>query len=164
MHSGKTTCADHLISTHNFKPYKFATPLKNMLRCLGMGDDEIERSDKDRPYDLLCGKTPRYAMQTLGTDWGRNMIGDDFWCNIWKARVLGLHAVTNDDCRFPNEAKAVHDLGGIVIRVYRPGCGPSNHPSELEIASIQPDYEIENTSTKVDLYAKLELLLKELAS
>ncbi len=47
-------------------------------------EDKIEGSLKAKPCSLLAGKTPRHAMQTLGTEWGRNCIGDGFWINLWR--------------------------------------------------------------------------------
>ena len=43
-----------------------------MLYQLGLGEAHIEGALKEVPCELLGGKTPRYAMQTLGTEWGRD--------------------------------------------------------------------------------------------
>jgi hypothetical protein len=63
---------------------------------------------KDTPLERLGGITPRRLMTSLGTDWGRNMIGDDLWLRMadywlqlqrrFSARVVIL------DVRFENEA------------------------------------------------------------
>jgi hypothetical protein len=61
-------------------------------------------------------------MQTLGTEWGRDLIGPDFWVGIWEAKVRQLLRggvnVVADDCRFPNELAAALRLGGSHARIY----------------------------------------------
>jgi hypothetical protein len=74
-------------------------------------------------------------MQTLGTEWGRGWIHEDLWVELWRKHV-GYHLsiggkVVVDDSRFPNEAKAVHALGGKLIRIRREGLQTGTHVSEL---------------------------------
>lgn len=58
------------------------------------------------------------------------------------------------DCRFPNEAQAVKDKGGIIIRIDRPGVNPINdHPSETGLDNWKFDYKIANLS---DIYTLKE--------
>ena len=33
------------------------------------------------------GKTPRYLMQTLGTEWGRMMVDGDLWVELCCVRI-----------------------------------------------------------------------------
>lgn len=131
---GKSTAADYLIMSHGFVRVKFAGPLKAMLRAVGMGDAEIEGDLKERPHPLLCGKTPRYAMQTLGSEWGRDIIGPDFWIGLWDRTVCDVldHGgkVVVDDCRFENEAGAVRRLGGTIVRLTGRASGIGGHQSE----------------------------------
>jgi hypothetical protein len=152
--SGKSTVARHLVEAHGFTLVKFAGPLKGMMRALGLGDREIEGDLKEQPHPLLCGKTPRHAMQTLGTEWGRTCIGPDFWVN---AAMENVHAVLDqggsvviDDCRFYNEGEAVRALGGEVIHIRRPCVGPvSAHPSES--LGARPSHLFLNDGTEDDL-------------
>lgn len=145
--SGKSTAAKILVEQHGFTLVKFAGPLKAMMRCLGLGDREIEGDLKEHPHDVLCGKSPRHAMQTIGTEWGRNLIGSELWVNVameaaWKVLDQGGRVVI-DDCRFLNEAAAIKQAGGTVIRINRPGVGPVNgHVSE----QLPPhDFEVFNS-------------------
>jgi len=119
--AGKSTAANYLAQHHGYEIVKFAAPLKNMLRAIGLTDSEIEGHNKERPCDLLCGNTPRHAMQTLGTEWGRDCIGEDFWVGVWRAKVkrllgAGVNVVT-DDCRFANELAAATELGGVRVHI-----------------------------------------------
>lgn len=109
--------------------------------------------------------TPRYALQQLGTNWGRNCY-DDVWIEyaLRVARRLeeggcyydvrtGLRFTTEvegvmearknvviSDVRFKNEVKALREAGALVWRVRRKGYEEPrwNHPSETEQTEI-PD-------------------------
>jgi hypothetical protein len=160
--SGKTTAADHLISYHRFERVKFAGPLKDMLRALGLREREIEGDLKEVPCMLLGGRTPRHAMITLGTEWGRDMIHPDLWTRLalFKAESIlnrGVSVVI-DDLRFINEYEALKAAGGTVLRISRPGVGPlSSHLSES--FGFPPDHVIENSGSLDDLADRLESAL-----
>ena len=162
--SGKTTAADYLVNAHGFICIKFADPLKSMLQPLGLTLDDIEGEGKERPHPLLCGKTPRFAMQTLGTEWGRDMIGPDLWVNIWTKRAYTAlrnnQMVVADDCRFENSAAAVRALGGTIIRLEGRMCfaGPATEWHGSEGLEWKADGEIENDGTIADLHRKLDAL------
>lgn len=149
--SGKSTVADILVREYGYARVKFADPLKNMLRAIGLGEAEIEGERKELPCALLQGKTPRHAMVTLGTEWGRDMIGSNFWTGLWLNAVGDVWAtgrnVVVDDCRFPNEAEVVHGLGGEVWRVRRAGQVPRGHISESGVDALDWDHEILNDVT-----------------
>jgi hypothetical protein len=133
--SGKTTCAKYLADKFRFGVLSFASPLKRMLSAITSIDD------KEATPPVLCGKTVRHAMQTLGTEWGRYLIGPDIWIRAAEReyhRILstGVRGVTIDDARFDNEAQLVHELGGLVIELDRPGSARMAHVSEC---GISPD-------------------------
>ena len=67
------------------------------------------------------------------------------------------------DCRFENEAQAIKDRGGVIIRIDRPGVKPiNNHPSETAIDHWPFDYKIANVSDLVSLRFTVENIYKEL--
>lgn len=155
--SGKSTAARHLVEKHGFVLVKFAGPLKAMMRAIGFGDADIEGEFKERPHYLLQGKTPRHAMQTLGTEWGRECIGPDFWIVLW-ARTVGDvldqgGKVVCDDCRFDNEATAVHDMGGTIVRLTGRGGIAGGHSSEA--GGWLADVEVANDNEPSDLHARV---------
>lgn len=119
--AGKSTAARHLISNHGYTLVRFADPLKNMLRAMGLNEREINGDLREEPCELLDGQSPRLAMQTLGTEWGRNTISPDLWVNLWRSQVRTLHLldkpVVVDDMRFPNEHRYVKSLDGLVIKI-----------------------------------------------
>jgi hypothetical protein len=158
--SGKSTAAEYLDRHHGFVRHRFAAPLKDMMRALGLTERHIEGDLKEVPCDLLCGRTPRWAMQSVGTEWGRDLIHPDLWVSIWKARALasleaGLNVVA-EDCRFPNEADAVRALGGRVIRLKgRGGIGGSHASENLP----EPDMTVWNNGPLEILHARLDGLV-----
>jgi hypothetical protein len=112
--------------------------------------------------------TPRLALQTLGTEWGRRMNP-----NLWVSSCLNHIRQTDNpkhsisDVRFVNELTCIQEGGGVVVRLTR-GSRESSHPSELELESIpfeSFDFVVHNLSTKEDLYRSLdEIMLKVSAS
>lgn len=142
---GKSTLAGRLERHHNYKRLRFASALKGMLHVLlsSAGLDEVDEyldgSKKEIPIPQLGGKTARYLMQTLGTEWGRALISPNLWVEVTKAaiqrEVEAGRRVVVDDMRFAGEYEAIITLGGKLIRVERevdfPIETPANgHPSE----------------------------------
>lgn len=145
--SGKSEVARRLIEEHGYTPLKFAEPLKYMLWALlsqctpsGMGriDDWLEGGLKDETHPVL-GHSPRYLMQTLGTEWGRDTVGAEMWTSIWKRKAqTALEAgckVVCDDLRFNNELDCITELGGEAWTIIRPDVAVSyDHRSEGALA------------------------------
>lgn len=161
--AGKTTAAMHLVKHRGFHRVRFAGPLKAMMAALGLDQTEIDGDRKELPCDLLCGKTPRQAMQWLGTEFGRNLIGPDLWIRAWQAAVAAQPAgvpVVVDDCRFPNEADAIRVLGGTLVRIERPGAGTASvHESEQHV--LPYDRILQNTTTEWNLRASVDVLIRD---
>ena len=143
--SGKSVCADYLCSHYGYTKIKFAGPLKMMLKQMGLTDEHLEGALKEQPCDILAGKTPRWAMQTLGTEWGRDLISENLWGNVWAHRAKQLlltQPVVTDDCRFQNEAERVQKMGGMVVRVLPPDSSQSTGTAARH-SSEQYDYEVD---------------------
>jgi hypothetical protein len=153
--SGKSTIADILEYDFGFVRVKMAGPLKAMLRAIGMSDVHIEGELKHSEQPMLCGKTPRHAMQTLGTEWGRKCIGENFWTGLFTEAACdvidNVGKVVCDDVRFANEADTIRRIGGMIWGVTRPGVASGKHESETGIAEIEPDHVIVNGGTIEDL-------------
>ncbi len=160
--SGKSTASKYLVDKHGYQLVKFAGPLKDMLRAIGLSEAQIEGELKEEPCEWLHGATPRHAMQTLGTQWGRACIGPSFWIELWVRRVNQIIAeggrVVVDDCRFPNEADEVRKLGGVVWRLVGRGGIAGSHESEAGCG--RPDMEIRNTHGIDDPHYLLDTFLR----
>lgn len=155
--SGKDTAAA-VLEAHGFQNVKFAGALKAMLHTLlaYQGADEttcrrmIDGDLKEVPTPLLGGKTPRFAMQTLGTEWGRELIGADFWLSTAMTRAATGDTVITD-VRFPNEVEAVMNSGGTVIRllvegrtVFEGGGEGEGHASETLMDALPAHVSVTN--------------------
>jgi hypothetical protein len=148
---GKSTVAAYLENELGYARVRFAGPLKDMLRALGLSERHIEGDLKEVPCELLGGKTPRQAMQSLGTEWGRDMVADDLWIRAWADR-LPVGPVVAEDVRFPNEAAAIREKGGLLIRITGRGGIAGGHASEANRLDV--DVEIENTGSLAQLKAR----------
>lgn len=166
--SGKSTAAAILARDFGYVRLKFAGPLKSMMRALGLGDDEIEGSLKEQPCALLGGKSPRYAMQTIGHEWGRLCMGEEFWSGLGyesACRVLDEGGrVVFDDVRYENEARAIRRLGGQVIGLRRPGaaCLGGGHASEA--MAFDPDGRVLNDGPEDVLAHRLAGAIRRLGT
>ena len=119
--------------------------------------------------------TVREMLQKLGTE----AIRDGLHTNAWVNALFADYQVVEDlngkgfqianwndypnwiitDCRFPNEAKAIKDRGGKVIRVNR-GQIDSTHPSETSLDNWEFDYVIDNNEGIKELTEKVRVMLK----
>jgi hypothetical protein len=147
--SGKTTVADMLHNQYGFIRRSFASPIKEMLETMGIPQKYIYDVDyKETPVPGY-GKSARHMMQTLGTEWGRELVSQNIWVKAMESRINGCMRgddVVIDDVRFPNECAMVHALKGKVILVHRPGLAPDAHASEAGVSGSDIDDEIRNSS------------------
>lgn len=171
--SGKNTVADMIPGPK----VAFAEPLKRFCgEVFGFTREELygpsearERPSKSFARPDGTPLTARYALQTLGTEWGRNC-DPDIWAKAGVAEALrcGEHCqyVTITDLRFTNEAKLVREAGGQVWRIRRGDGAGMTHASERDVWAPEMaqhvTYEIDNNGTFAELAervcASLELL------
>lgn len=103
--------------------------------------------------------TPRMALQTLGTEWGRRL-NHDLWAKAW-LRHIQARPDTKwcvNDLRFENELTAVYSVGGLTFRLLR-GEKKFNHPSENAIATLVVDGVIRNDGPIGALYDTIDAML-----
>jgi len=135
--------------------------------------------------------TVRQLLQKLGTDAIRDQVHLNAWVNALMSdyKLLDYQYIEDgkvsrngfsdypnwiiSDCRFPNEAQAIKDRGGLVWRINRPlditsdramasaiSLQAQRHPSETSLDSWQFDYIIQNSGTLEDLYQQVLEALK----
>ncbi len=162
--AGKSS-AGRIFRLCGYKIHPLAEPLKQMLMALGLSEEDVNGYGKELPHPLLLGKTPRKALQLLGTEWGRNLIGDEVWLNVWNERRSMSPLVVVDDVRFQNEFDYLKDRGAHIIRIVRPGITKSKHThaSEQAHASFECDDIIFNSGTYRDLQDQVSGLIKQFA-
>lgn len=161
--SGKSTASAFLVS-QGYTLVKFAGPLKAMCRAIGLTDEHLEGSLKEVPAKMLQGRTPRYFMQRLGAEFGRDLIGPNFWSDLAKIAIERTLAeggsVVIDDCRYPNEAGVIRSFGGEIYKLTGRGGIEGAHSSEQ--FDFVPDYEVANHGSIQDLHGRLERLIGRL--
>lgn len=139
--SGKDTLASYLVEHHGFVRIGLADPLRKFVSDItGIPlEDLMDGPTKETPLEWLNNKSPRVLMQTLGTEWGRELIDPEMWLKvahqaIRRARQDGAPGVVIPDIRFDNEAWFTKACGGEVFKVVRDGAAPvSAHVSEAGI-------------------------------
>lgn len=167
--SGKTTASDHLVNNHNFIRVKMAGGIKEMLRALlvyaGVPTEDVpnylEGRFKEQMSGVLDGNTPRHAMQSLGAEWGREQMGEDFWVNITYSRITKLlsegRSVVVDDVRYPNELEMLKELQARAVWVQRREVTVrSVHSSEVSLNRDDFDSVIYNDFSRNDLYEDID--------
>ena len=140
--SGKSTAAKE-IAEHTFchgaqdflyQTVSFAGPMRRVILSLlveqGVDHDVIHAHMHDGALKEVpipgVGKSFVELAIKIGTDVGRNWLGEDTWTKLWERdarRYMGATyhpLVLADDVRFPNEAAAVRRLGGVMIGIDRP--------------------------------------------
>jgi hypothetical protein len=173
--SGKDEAAKVLVEEHGFTRIAFADKLRDFLYALNpiinptperyfvahlapkrlrevidlYGWDGYKETDH---VDEIRG-----LLQRLGTEAGRQTLWDSIWID---AAFHGLDPAGNyvvTDCRFPNEAEAVRQRGGKIVRVTRSGVGPANgHPSETSLDDYKFDWELDNSGTLEEYHQLIE--------
>ena len=103
------------------KIYHFADYLK--MICVDLFDlteKQVYGTDADKNTQTKYGMTAREFLQYFGTNVMRK-IKDTIWVDVTLKRILAQQPVIAiiPDVRFPNEVDAIHDAGGMVIRLNR---------------------------------------------
>ena len=127
-----------------------------------------DRSGKERTLAGF-GASPRQLLQTLGTEWGRQMVCHDIWLRVayWRweqAAAAGLGLIVIPDVRFENEARQIRSEGGEVWMIHRPGVEPvAAHSSEAGLPLKLIDRLIVNDGTVDQLRERVEATFSRVA-
>lgn len=120
--AGKTTIAEHLMATHGFNRIGFGDHLKFCASCMfDLKHAQIFGDLKDT-VDERWGQTPRRILQKLGTEVARE-IHSEVWVRPLIDQIMANHPSKKwvvDDLRFPNERKALEEMGASFVKVIRP--------------------------------------------
>jgi hypothetical protein len=160
---------------------KFAGKLKEVASTLTgipiykFEDQEFKKETLpvfwDYPVELapeqihMATMTVREFLQKLGTEAMRNGLHPDTWVNALMSEFIPYSAIGSQyeevaskwiitDTRFPNEARAIKQRGGVVIRINR-SIDNGSHPSETALDNYSFDYIIDNNGTIEDLIASV---------
>lgn len=176
MGCGKDSATDLLINHPAFRceHIAFADPIRQIGKIFGFSMKQMTDRTLKETNDDFWHFSPRYFMQKVGTEMFRNQLRDDVWIELLKRRLIDLkkpyeveigfpksvmgtrRIIFITDVRFPNEAKAIRDIGGTIVKISREGFnkkGDDLHPSERFISQIPADYTIENKAASADEWA-----------
>jgi hypothetical protein len=129
-----------------------------------------EMKSDDYPYGNLPAPrsgpmTIRELLQIMGTDIFREQVYGEVWSEAPFRQPWGdENVVLMPDCRFPNEAFAVEDHDGLLIRINRTRPTEMNadqHASETSLDDFPFDYVYQNDGTLDDLESWLIGLLMD---
>lgn len=163
--SGKDTAAAGLVAA-GWTRQAFADPVRAMALAIDPLVEWDVFSHNPVRLSLLVAKRGwhvskqcpevRRLLQVIGTDAVRVHLGEDAWVQAFdRARDRRADTVATD-VRFPNEAHHIQRMGGIVIRIDRPGIGPVNgHESEILVDGVVTDAVVVNDGTPEQLRARV---------
>jgi hypothetical protein len=162
---GKDTSGALLVERYGFRKLAFADSLREAVATLNpiipLAAGPIRYTDLlDAVGYEEAKKEPevRRLLQVMGTEVGRNIFGQDCWVQALALRLQDDPRPPEEqrtvvtDVRFPNEAAAIRQWGGKVIRVRRldgqngepfDSGIDRNHPSEAFVDSLPVDYEFD---------------------
>jgi hypothetical protein len=158
--SGKTTAAEIAAAMTGGVVKSLAQPLYDMLEVLRTGDWP---ADREQPIPGL-GRSRRQLLQTLGTEWGRDLISPTLWVDHLTHRCRWLSAkqvVFVPDVRFDNEAAAIIEAGGKVWGITGRGGIAGSHSSEDGIRWAYVSRWLDNQSTLDDLRSQITTAVQE---
>lgn len=145
--AGKSTVARCIRYKYGYKILSFAQPIKDMLISMGLREYDVNDPDLKEVVCTEFTKSPRYMMQSLGTEWGRELISDRIWITCLEQRISPYMDYVIDDVRFQNEAEFIRSKGGKIIHVERTRMDNGDlHVSEAGISDEFIDTTIKNLS------------------
>lgn len=150
MGAGKDTLASYFIREHGFVRVGFADALKDEVRTRLPRTLALIGGTDSADY-VLDHKPPliRALLQEYGTQ-VRRRDDPNYWINRWVDRLpTGDVTIVTPDVRFENEAQRIVNLGGMVVRVERPGYHGNGHESEQLVWAYS--HVFQNTGTVEEL-------------
>lgn len=161
-HSGKDTAASHLVNgPRRYKQYAFAQPMKEACKVIFGWDERHVNGVLKDVVDPRYGTSPRKALQTLGTEWGRDIINPSIWLIRAQIEIAKHRDLVITDVRFDNEAELIRSSGGIIVKVTREDTtGVMAHSSEAGIKWELIKHVVTNNGTITDLHVWINLIVK----
>jgi hypothetical protein len=164
---GKDSAANRLVDKHRFIRVSWADSLKDAARIIFHFDNEQLFGSKKEVVDNRWGFTPRWALQTFGTEACRDIIDDNIWIKSAWLRIEDIQRTNPKanfvipDVRFQNEAEFLLEKGAQLWKIDRdiPPDDFSQHFSETALDDFSGwTGVINNNGSLQDLYTKVDQL------
>ncbi len=152
---GKSHVARQIAKIAGGDHVSFASSIKLGLFVMGLGCNE-----EDKRAEVYNGHSGRDLMRSLGTEWGRKVIGEDVWIDVLFQSLerSESHLTIIDDVRFANEAQAIKSEGGIVVELIRDGIEYNyEHETEIGLEISDIDEIIDCSDAEMACYKILAL-------
>ncbi len=145
--AGKTLFGNPYLASHGFKMVNFADILKHKCRAdFNLTPEHTDGQLKEVPNPKIGDQTPRQLMIDIGQLYRKFSIDGAYWLNAALDKINLMapeQLVYVGDCRFKNEANAIREKGGIIVRLERDDSlniyKASKDPSECDL----DDYEFD---------------------
>lgn len=149
--AGKTELARILYTHFEYEPKIFAGKLKDIASVLtGLPIDYMYRREKKDMFLVEWGMTVGELQQKLGTDAVRRGLHENTWVIALMVDYKQGEKWSVSDLRFRNEADAIRNRGGILVRIDGSRTGPGgrdpSHISETALDNYHTwDYRFDNS-------------------
>lgn len=171
--AGKSTLAQMIREIVPSQPMSFADPIRGALKAMFnfQFDANFEPdATTEQKNELLLpfATTARELMQTLGTEWGRNMVDKHIWIRVfnedWQRWGGSTRLTVVPDLRFKEELDYIKPKKSLCIYVVKTdfdNIGPQEpkHASENSLAYSDFPHIIINDGTLEDVEKKLWVLV-----
>lgn len=132
--SGKDTMAEMFIEKYGFIRLSLADQIRRVtIEATGLTMSTLRSHRyKDDPLENFNDKTPRQLTIEIG-DAIESVLGCDIWTNLLQRKIEDSDShVVIPDIRTKQQAKWIHDIGGILVRIESVG-DASFHPIENQL-------------------------------
>ena len=138
--TGKDWIVENIARPLGFFQFSLAWHFKNWLVATGQATWE----------EVFITEPPhvRHLLQQEGTEKGRNVYGDDIWCEATLSwintlkKYNGINHVVIADVRFYNELKFIQSIGGQVYRIVA--------PNRAAASKLSPEARLHISETQLD--------------
>jgi hypothetical protein len=150
--TGKDTFANYLLQSLSWlapdikaRKIPFAWKLKEIAHGLfgwaGVREPEFYDTPEGAAYrDIEIPElemTPVQLWVALGTPAVRENVYDRTWIDYVLKTDHGVDVLIVPDVRFPNETIAIHEAGGTLVKIIRPGVGPRRTVADWALVGYQ---------------------------
>lgn len=154
--SGKDTAGAYIVANYGYTRIAFADKVKECLATLlGVSVAWIEQHKNDKELMIgaykhsgfnmggsvpAMGATPittRHALQRVGTDVGRNILGQGLWVHLALEGINhNITSIVVTDVRFQNEIDYINKIGGEVWKIQRDVVENDSTVQEVHVSEL----------------------------